>query len=55
MLFGERVTLYCENHTEHGHTLRGQNVEFVPQRKHIKSPLQTQPVNAVWENSHYLF
>jgi hypothetical protein len=28
MLFGETVTIYCENHTEHTHTLCGQNVEF---------------------------
>jgi hypothetical protein len=25
MLFGERVAVYCENHTEHTHTLCGQN------------------------------
>jgi hypothetical protein len=28
MLFGETVSLYCENHTEHADTLRGQNAEF---------------------------
>jgi hypothetical protein len=28
MLFRETVTVYCENHTEHTHTLRGQNAEF---------------------------
>jgi hypothetical protein len=28
MLFGETVAVYCENHTEHTDTLRGQNVEF---------------------------
>jgi hypothetical protein len=28
MLFGERVTVYCENHTEHTNTLCGQNAEF---------------------------
>jgi hypothetical protein len=54
MLFGETVAVYCENHTEHTNTLRGQNVEFfyvkaggtysnqsVPHRKHITSPLQS--------------
>jgi translation initiation factor IF-1 len=40
MLFGETVTVYCENHTEHTDTLCGQNVEFVPHRKHITSPRQ---------------
>jgi hypothetical protein len=28
MLFGERVTVYCENHTERTDTLCGQNAEF---------------------------
>jgi translation initiation factor IF-1 len=28
MLFGETVTVYCENHTEHTDTLCGQNGEF---------------------------
>jgi hypothetical protein len=28
MLFGETVAVYCENHTEHTHTLCVQNVEF---------------------------
>jgi hypothetical protein len=28
MLFGERVAVYCENHTEHTDTLCGQNAEF---------------------------
>jgi hypothetical protein len=28
MLFGETVPVYCENHTEHINTLRGQNAEF---------------------------
>jgi hypothetical protein len=41
MLFGETVAVYCENHMEHTHTLCGQNVEFVPDRKHITSPLQS--------------
>jgi hypothetical protein len=41
MLFGETVAVYCENHTEHSDTLCGQNVESVPHRKHIMSPLQT--------------
>jgi hypothetical protein len=41
MLFGETVAVYCENHAEHTDTLCGQNVEFVPHRKHITSPLQS--------------
>jgi hypothetical protein len=41
MPFGETVAVYCENHTEHTDTLCGQNVEFVPHRKHITSPLQS--------------
>jgi hypothetical protein len=41
MLFGETVAVYCENRTEHTDTLCGQNVEFVPHRKHITSPLQS--------------
>jgi hypothetical protein len=28
MLFGDTVAVYCENHTEHTHTLCGQNAEF---------------------------
>jgi hypothetical protein len=28
MLFGETVAVYCENHTEHTNTLRGQNSEL---------------------------
>jgi hypothetical protein len=42
MLFGETAALYCENHTEHTDKLGGQNVEIVPQRKDISSPLQSQ-------------
>jgi hypothetical protein len=38
-LFGETFVVYCENHTEHTDTLCGQNVEFVPHRGHITSPL----------------
>jgi hypothetical protein len=28
MLFGETVAVYCENSTEHTHTLSGQNAEI---------------------------
>jgi ribosomal protein L36 len=28
MLFKGKVAVYCENHTKHKNTLRGQNVEF---------------------------
>jgi hypothetical protein len=28
MLFREIIAVYCENHTEHMNTLRGQNAEF---------------------------
>jgi hypothetical protein len=28
-LFREIITVYCENHTEHTDTLRGQNAEFL--------------------------
>jgi hypothetical protein len=41
MLFGETVAVYCENRKEHTDTVCGQNVEFVPHRKHITSPLQS--------------
>jgi hypothetical protein len=54
MLFVETVTFYCENNTEHTDTLCGQNVDVVPHRKHISSPLQNQPVSAVWGKSHCL-
>jgi hypothetical protein len=40
MLFGEKFAVYSENQTEHTDTLCGQNVELVPHRKHITSPLQ---------------
>jgi hypothetical protein len=39
MLFGETVAVYFENHTEHIDTLCFQNVEFVPHRKQITSPI----------------
>jgi hypothetical protein len=49
VLFRETVAVYCENHMEHTNTLCGQNAEtlyiriqFVPRRKHITSPLQSQ-------------
>jgi hypothetical protein len=29
MLFGEKVAVYCQNHTEHTDTLYGQNVDFI--------------------------
>jgi hypothetical protein len=29
MLFRETVAVYCENHTEHTDTLRGQKAEFL--------------------------
>jgi hypothetical protein len=29
MLFREISDVYCENHTEHTNTLRGQNAEFL--------------------------
>jgi hypothetical protein len=54
MLFGETVAVYCENHTERTDTLFGQNVEFVPHRKHITSPIKSPPVNDVWGNSRCL-
>jgi hypothetical protein len=41
ILFGEIFTVSCEIHTEHTDTLCGQNVENVPHREHIKSPLQS--------------
>jgi hypothetical protein len=41
MLFGETVAVYSENRTEHTDTMCWQNVEFVPDRKHITSPLQS--------------
>jgi hypothetical protein len=41
MLFGETVTVYSENRTEHTDTLCVQNVEFLPRRKQITSPLQS--------------
>jgi hypothetical protein len=37
MLFGERITVYFEDHTEQTNTFCGQNVEFVPQRKYSVS------------------
>jgi hypothetical protein len=37
MLFGERITVYFEDHTVYTDTLCGQNVEFVPQRKYYVS------------------
>jgi hypothetical protein len=47
MLFEETFAVYCEKHTEQIHYLCVQNVEFLPHRKHITSPLQSQLVNAV--------
>jgi hypothetical protein len=45
-----KFTHYCEIHTEHTDTLCWQNAEVEPHGKHITSPLQTQPVNALWGN-----
>jgi hypothetical protein len=28
MVFRETIAVYCENHTEHTNTLRGQNAKF---------------------------
>jgi hypothetical protein len=42
MLFGETFAVYFVNHTEHTDTLCVQNVEFVPHRNQITSPLQSQ-------------
>jgi hypothetical protein len=41
MLFRETVAVYCENHMEHTYTICVQKTQFVPHRKHIKSPLQS--------------
>jgi hypothetical protein len=41
MVFGETVVVFCENHTVHTDTHCGQNVEFVPHRKHISNTLQS--------------
>jgi hypothetical protein len=40
MLFGETVTVYCENRTEHINTLCGQNAEFcnLQQAQHAVGP-----------------
>jgi hypothetical protein len=38
---GETVAVYCEKLREHTDTLCGQNVQIVPHREHISSPLQT--------------
>jgi hypothetical protein len=54
MLFGERVAVYCENHTKHTDALGGQKVEFVPHRKYYVSAKKAQPVNAVWGKRHCL-
>jgi hypothetical protein len=40
MLFGETFAVYCEKHTEEIHTVCRLNVEPLPNRKHITSPLQ---------------
>jgi hypothetical protein len=42
MLSGETVAVYCGNHTEHTDTRCGQNVEIIPHRKHITTPLLIQ-------------
>jgi hypothetical protein len=41
MIFGVKFTDYCKKHTEHTNKVSGQNLEIVPQRKQITSPLQT--------------
>jgi hypothetical protein len=40
MLFWQTVDVYCEKLTELTDILCGQNVEIVPHRKHINSPIQ---------------
>jgi hypothetical protein len=54
MLLGKRITVYCENHTEHTDTLCGQNAEFVPHRKHITCKLQS-PTDLCCLRKHSLF
>jgi hypothetical protein len=36
MLFRERVSVYCEDHTEHKDTLCGQNEEFGMLKKVVR-------------------
>jgi hypothetical protein len=55
MLFRETIAVYCENHTEHTNTLRGQNAEFCNIYKSssyltgntLRLRYKAQPVNAV--------
>jgi hypothetical protein len=50
MLFGETVDVYFENHTEHTDVYKLSSYLT----GNITSPLQAQPVNAVWGNSRCL-
>jgi hypothetical protein len=35
MLFGETAAVYCENHTEHKHTIQGFGVSETPLHEYV--------------------
>jgi hypothetical protein len=55
MLYGETITVHCENHKKHTDTLCGQNVEFVPHRKHFVSATIPNRLRLCWGHSQSLF
>jgi hypothetical protein len=54
MLFGERVAVYCENHTEHTKTQCGQNAE-VWYVNSVRTSQETHYVSATKPNQLMLF
>jgi hypothetical protein len=42
MLFGDTIAVYCQKNMEYTDTQCGQNIEIVPHKKHITSPLYGQ-------------
>jgi hypothetical protein len=48
MLFGETVAVYCENHTEHINTLRGQNAELLQMLKQAVHIVSSYPFTGQW-------
>jgi hypothetical protein len=52
MLFGEIITVYCENHTEHTNTLCGQNAEYI---NSVRTSQETHYVSTTKPNRLMLF
>jgi hypothetical protein len=55
MLFKEKVSVYCENHTEHTNTLCGQNAEFQCVKNSVRTSQETYYVSVTKPNRLMLY